>query len=130
MKYQLDGIVLRCRNVPQLAHFYDNVMRLERFVPEPPQPVTTVARYRCTGGVVFELLSAGPELGVPRDRQEIPTSPMFRVDDLGEAIRELTAAGVRWVTARQRMMGAPAEIASFLDPEGHHILIFEMKQDT
>jgi predicted enzyme related to lactoylglutathione lyase len=128
MKYHLDGIVLRCRNVAELSRFYDNVMKLERFVPEPPEPVISVARYRGTGGVVFELLSAGPELGIPKDRQSVPTSPMFRVDDLVAAIRELTAAGVRWVTERQRMMGAPAEIASFLDPEGHHILIFEMKQ--
>jgi predicted enzyme related to lactoylglutathione lyase len=128
MKYQLDGIVLRCRNVAELSKFYDNVMKLERFVPEPPQPVTMIARYRCTGGVVFELLSAGPELGMPKDRQVVPTTPMFRVEDIGAAISELTAAGVRWVTERQPMLGAPAEIASFLDPEGHHLLIYEMKQ--
>ena len=128
MKYQLDGIVLRCRNIAELSKFYDNVMKLERFVPAPPEPATTIARYRCSGGLVFELLGAGPELGAPKDRQSVPISPMFRVEDIGAAIRELTAAGVRWVTERQRMIGAPAEIASFLDPEGHHLVIFEMKQ--
>ena len=127
MDYRLEGIVLRCRNVAELSKFYDRVLKLQRFVPEPPQPATTIARYRCTGGVVFELLGSGPDLGVPKDRSEVATSPMFRVDDLGAAIRELTNAGVRWVTQRQRMMGAPAEIATFLDPEGHHIIVFEMK---
>ena len=125
MDYTLDGIVLRCRNVAELSRFYDNVMKLERFVPPPAEPVTGIARYRC-GGIVFELLGSGPELAAPPNRSVVPTSPMFRVEDLGAAIRELTAAGVHWVTERQRMMGAPAEIASFLDPEGHHILLYEM----
>jgi predicted enzyme related to lactoylglutathione lyase len=129
MHYQLDGIVLRCRNVAALSRFYDEVMKLERFVPPPSEPVTMIARYRCTGGVVFELLGAGPDLPAPANRSLVPTSPMFRVADLGAAIRELTAAGVHWVTERQRMMGAPAEIASFLDPEGHHILLYEMHGD-
>ncbi len=128
MEYRLDGIVLRCRNVAELSKFYDKVMKLERFVPAPTEPVVSVARYRCTGGVVFELLGSGPEIPAPRTRSEVPTSPMFRVDNLGAAIDELTAAGVRWVTPRQRMMGAPAEIASFLDPEGHHVIVFEMHE--
>lgn len=128
MNYRLEGIVLRCRNIAELSKFYDTVMQLERFVPPPAEPATTIARYRCTGGVVFELLGSGPDNPVPGNRSEVPTSPMFRVDDLGAAIEELTAAGVRWVTGRQRMMGAPAEIATFLDPEGHHIIVFEMRE--
>jgi len=128
MKYRLDGIVLRCRNVAELSKFYDRVMKLERFVPPPTEAVVSIARYRCTGGVVFELLGSGPEIRAPDNRSEVPTSPMFRVDDLGAAIEELTEAGVHWVTGRQRMMGAPAEIATFVDPEGHHVIVYEMHE--
>ena len=131
MEYKLDGIVLRCRNVAELSKFYDNVMRLKRFLPPPTEPVGRIARYEVTGGTVFELLGNGPELDVPDDRTQVPITPMFRVDDLGRAVEELTAAGVRWVSERQAIPGAPAELATFADPEGHHICVFEMTaEDT
>ncbi len=126
MEYRLDGIVLRCRDVAKLAKFYDNVMKLDRFMPVPPEAPTRVARYQCTGGIVFELLGNGPELSPPADRNEVPTTPMFEVDDLEAAVAELTAAGVHWVSERQTIPGAPAELATFLDPEGHHICVFRM----
>lgn len=131
MEYKLDGIVLRCRNVAELSKFYDNVMRLKRFLPPPTEPVGGIARYEVTGGTVFELLGNGPELDAPDDRTQVPITPMFRVDDLGRAVDELTAAGVRWVSERQAIPGAPAELATFADPEGHHICVFEMTaEDT
>ena len=131
MEYKLDGIVLRCRNVAELSKFYDNVMRLKRFLPPPTEPVGRIARYEVTGGTVFELLGNGPELDAPDDRTQVPITPMFRVDDLGRAVEELTVAGVRWVSERQAIPGAPAELATFADPEGHHICLFEMTaQDT
>ncbi len=131
MEYKLDGIVLRCRNVAELSKFYDNVMRLKRFLPPPTEPVGRIARYEVTGGTVFELLGNGPELDAPDDRTQVPITPMFRVDDLGRAVEELTAAGVRWVSERQAIPGAPAELATFADPEGHHICVFEMTaEDT
>ncbi len=126
MEYKLDGIVLRCRNVAELSKFYDNVMQLKRFLPPPTEPVGPIARYQVTGGTVFELLGNGPELAAPEDRTQVPVTPMFRVDDLGRAVEELTAAGVRWVSERQAIPGAPAELATFADPEGHHICVFEM----
>ena len=131
MEYKLDGIVLRCRNVGELSKFYDNVMRLKRFLPPPGEPVGPIARYEVTGGTVFELLGNGPELSAPEDRTQVPITPMFRVDDLGRAVEELTAAGVHWVSERQAILGAPAELATFADPEGHHICVFEMTaEDT
>jgi predicted enzyme related to lactoylglutathione lyase len=131
VEYKLDGIVLRCRNVAELSKFYDNVMRLKRFLPPPTEPVGRIARYEVTGGTVFELLGNGPELDAPDDRTQVPITPMFRVDDLGRAVEELTAAGVRWVSERQAIPGAPAELATFADPEGHHICVFEMTaEDT
>ena len=80
MEYKLDGTVLRCRNVAELSKFYDNVMRLKRFLPPPTEPVGRVARYEVTGGTVFELLGNGPELDAPDDRTQVPITPMFRVD--------------------------------------------------
>ena len=131
MEYKLDGIVLRCRNVAELSKFYDNVMQLKRFLPPPAEPVGPIARYEVTGGTVFELLGNGPELVAPEDRTQVPITPMFRVDDLGRAVEELTAAGVHWVSERQAIPGAPAELATFADPEGHHICVFEMTaEDT
>ena len=131
MEYKLDGIVLRCRNVAELSKFYDNVMHLRRFLPPPAEPVGPIARYEVTGGTVFELLGNGPELVAPEDRTQVPITPMFRVDDLGRAVEELTTAGVRWVSERQAIPGAPAELATFADPEGHHICVFEMTaEDT
>lgn len=131
MEYKLDGIVLRCRNVAELSKFYDNVMHLKRFLPPPSEPVGPIARYEVTGGTVFELLGSGPKLDAPVDRTQVPITPMFRVDDLGRAVEELTAAGVHWVSERQAIRGAPAELATFADPEGHHICVFEMTaEDT
>ncbi len=131
MEYKLDGIVLRCRNVAELSKFYDNVMQLKRFLPPATEPVGPIARYEVTGGTVFELLGNGPELVAPEDRTQVPITPMFRVDDLGRAVEELTAAGVHWVSERQAIPGAPAELATFADPEGHHICVFEMTaEDT
>jgi predicted enzyme related to lactoylglutathione lyase len=126
VEYKLDGIVLRCRNVAELSQFYDNVMKLKRFLPPPTEPVGMIARYQCTGGIVFELIGNGPELSVPENRSKVPTTPMFRVDDLGQAVEELTEAEVHWVSERQAIPGAPAELATFLDPEGHHICVFQM----
>lgn len=131
MEYKLDGIVLRCRNVAELSKFYDNVMKLKRFLPPPTEPVGSIARYEVTGGTVFELLGNGPELSAPKDRTQVPITPMFQVDDLGRAVEELTEAGVHWVSERQQIQGAPAELATFADPEGHHICVFEMTaEDT
>ncbi len=126
MEYKLDGIVLRCRNVSELSKFYDNVMRLKRFLPPPSEPVQSIARYEVTGGTVFELLGNGPELPTPEDRTKVPITPMFEVDDLDQAVTELTTAGVEWVSEPQEIPGAPAKLATFADPEGHHICIFEM----
>ncbi len=126
MEYKLDGIVLRCRNVAELSKFYDNVMHLKRFLPPAAEPVGTIARYQTTGGTVFELLGSGPELTAPDDRTQVPITPMFEVSDLDEAVEELTAAGVHWVSEPQAIQGAPAKLATFADPEGHHICVFEM----
>ena len=126
MEYNFDGIVLRCRNVAELSQFYDNVMKLKRFVPPPTEPVGRIARYQVSDGIIFELIGNGPELSAPEDRSQVPMTPMFRVDDLGQAIEELDAAGVHWVSERQAIPGAPAELATFVDPEGHHICVFQM----
>jgi len=75
---------------------------------------------------VFELLGGGPELSTPEDRTQVPVTPMFMVDDLDQAVGELTAAGVEWVSEPQEVPGAPAKLATFADPEGHHICIFQM----
>ena len=126
MEYKLDGIVLRCRNVAELSKFYDNVMQLKRFLPPLSEPVGPIARYEVTGGTVFELLGSGPELEPPEDRTQVPITPMFEVDDLDQAVEELNAAGVHWVSEPQAIQGAPAKLATFADPEGHHICVFEM----
>ncbi len=131
MEYKLDGILLRCQNVAELSKFYDNVMKFKRFLPPPNEPVGRIARYQVAGGLVFELLGNGPELSAPEDRSQVPMTPMFRVEDLGQAIEELDAAGVHWISERQAIPGAPAELATFLDPEGHHICVFQMTaEDT
>jgi len=131
MEYKLDGILLRCQNVAELSQFYDNVMKFKRFLPPPNEPVGRIARYQVAGGLVFELLGNGPELSAPEDRSQVPITPMFRVDDLGQAIEELDAASVQWISERQAIPGAPAELATFLDPEGHHICVFQMTaEDT
>ena len=126
MEYNLEGIVLRCQNVAELSQFYDEVMQLKRFVPPPDEPVSRIARYQAPSGFILELLGNGPELSAPEDRSQVPLTPMFRVDDLGQAIEELDAAGVHWVSERQAIPGAPAELATFLDPEGHHICVFQV----
>ena len=116
-------IFRRCRGDP--------VLPLKRFLPPPAEPVGPIARYEVTGGTVFELLGNGPELVAPEDRTQVPITPMFRVDDLGRAVEELTVSVFLLGSERLAIPGAPAELATFADPEGHHICVFEMTaEDT
>jgi predicted enzyme related to lactoylglutathione lyase len=127
MNFRMAGVVLRCRDVASLARFYEEVVGFQRWTPAPGEPVGNQVRYRFEPGAIIELLAPGgdPAADISR-REDAPSTPMLRVDDIQPLYDRLVAHDVRIVTHPQIVEGSTARMVTFLDPENHHICVFQM----
>lgn len=127
MNVRLAGVVLRCQDVAGLARFSEEILGFERWTPAPGEPIANQVRYRFEPGAIIELLGPGgdPAPEVSR-REDAPSTPMLRVDDITPLYDRLVTHDVRIVTQPQIVEGSTARMVTFLDPENHHICVFQM----
>lgn len=126
MDYRMTGVVFRCHDVPKLAEFYETVLEFPRQRPPVGEPVKNQVYYRFEPGVVIELLGPGEEVPPVSKREDVPATPLLRVDDIEPIVERLREHKVRIVTEPAQVEGSSARLVTFLDPEGHHICIFQM----
>src|SRR5262245_27255619 len=131
MKAVLDHIGIAVRDLPAALAFYRDALGL---AVEPPEEVETQrvrAHFIPVGESALELLEAtSPESAIAKYVEKRGPGIhhiTLRVEDIGAALAQLQARGVRLVDERPRP-GAEGALVAFVHPSSAHGVLVELKQ--
>jgi methylmalonyl-CoA epimerase len=131
MKATLDHIGIAVKNVDEALAFYRDALGLHVEVPEEVASQRVRAHFISTGPSSLELLEPTSDDSVIA-RYVAARGPglhhiTLRVDDVGAALEQLKARGVRLVDERPRP-GAEGALVAFIHPSAAHGVLVELKQ--
>ena len=131
MKATLDHIGIAVANLGDALAFYRDALGLEIATPEEIASQRVRAHFIPLGGSALELLEATAE-DSPIAKYVAKRGPglhhiTLRVDDIGAALAQLKARGVRLIDAEPRP-GAHGSLVAFVHPASAHGVLVELTQ--
>lgn len=131
MKATLDHVGIAVGAVGDALSFYRDALGLEIEGPEEVASQRVRAHFVRAGGPFLELLEAtGPESPIAKyveKRGPGVHHVALRVDDIGAALAELKARGVRLIDETPRP-GAHGSLVAFIHPSAAHGVLVELTQ--
>jgi methylmalonyl-CoA/ethylmalonyl-CoA epimerase len=131
MKARLDHIGIAVANVEEALAFYRDALGLEIEAPEDVPSQRVRAHFIPAGEAALELLEAttpdSPIAKFVEKRGPGLHHITLRVDDLGAALEQLKARGVRLIDDEPRP-GAHGSLVAFIHPSATHGVLVELKQ--
>lgn len=131
MKVHVDHIGIAVANIDEALAFYRDALGLEVEAPEVVPSERVKAYFIQTGESALELLEATAE-DSPIARYVGKRGPglhhiTLRVDDIGAALEQLKARGVRLIDESPRP-GAHGSLVAFIHPSSAHGVLIELKE--
>jgi methylmalonyl-CoA epimerase len=131
MKATLDHIGIAVASIQDALAFYRDALGLEVEAPEEVTSQRVKAHFMRVGESALELLEATSE-DSPIARYVQKRGPglhhiTLRVDDIGSALAQLKARGVRLIDESPRP-GAHGSLVAFIHPSSAHGVLVELKQ--
>jgi methylmalonyl-CoA/ethylmalonyl-CoA epimerase len=131
MKATLDHIGIAVGNLSEALAFYRDALGLEVDAPEEVASERVRAHFIPVGEAALELLEATAD-DSPIAKYVGTRGPglhhiTLRVDDIGAALAQLKARGVRLIDDTPRA-GAHRSLVAFIHPAGAHGVLVELKQ--
>ena len=131
MKVVLDHIGIAVADLDAALAFYRDALGLEIEAPEEVPSQRVRAHFIPAGGTALELLEATAD-DSPIAKFVAKRGPglhhiTLRVDDIGTALAELKARGVRLIDEAPRA-GAHGSLVAFVHPSSAHGVLVELKQ--
>ncbi|HZT77038.1 MAG TPA: methylmalonyl-CoA epimerase [Vicinamibacterales bacterium] len=131
MKAILDHIGIAVKDLPAALAFYRDALGLEIEAPEEVASQHVRAHFIPVGGPKLELLEpTAPESAIAKSIEKRGPGLhhiTLRVDDIGAALDQLKARGVRLVDDRPRP-GAEGALVAFVHPSSAAGVLVELKQ--
>ena len=131
MKVVVDHIGIAVADLDAALAFYRDALGLEIEAPEEVPSQRVRAHFIPAGGTALELLEATAD-DSPIAKFVAKRGPglhhiTLRVDDIGTALAELKARGVRLIDEAPRA-GAHGSLVAFVHPSSAHGVLVELKQ--
>jgi methylmalonyl-CoA epimerase len=131
MKAILDHIGIAVADLPAALAFYRDALGLEVEASEEVQTQRVRAHFLPAGDTTLELLEAtGPDSPIAKYLEKRGPGIhhiTLRVEDIGAALAQLKAKGVRLIDERPRPGAEGAQVA-FIHPSAAHGVLVELKQ--
>jgi methylmalonyl-CoA epimerase len=131
MRAVLDHIGIAVQDVEQALSFYRDALGLDVEAPEEVLTEHVRARFIPVGGPALELLEAtAPQSAIARYLEKRGPGlhhVTLRVENIGAALEQLRARGVRLVNEEPRR-GAEGSLVAFIHPSAAHGVLIELKQ--
>ena len=131
MKAKLDHIGIAVANVEEALAFYRDALGLEIEAPEEVATQRVRAHFIPAGEAALELLEAtAPDSPIAKFVEKRGPGLhhiTLSVDDIGAALAQLKARGVRLIDETPRP-GAHGSLVAFIHPSAAHGVLVELKQ--
>jgi len=131
MKATLDHVGIAVRNLDEALAFYRDALGLHVEVPEEVASQRVRTHFIPTGQAALELLEPTSDDSVVARYVEKRGPGLhhitLRVDDIGAALEQLKARGVRLIDEQPRH-GAENALIAFIHPSSAHGVLVELKQ--
>src|SRR5262245_11945905 len=131
MKATLDHVGIAVRNLDEALAFYRDALGLHVEVPEDVASQRVLTHFIPTGQAALELLEPTSDDSVIARYVEKRGPGLhhitLRLDDIGAALEQLKARGVRLIDEQPRP-GAENALVAFIHPSSAHGVLVELKQ--